>query len=402
MTMVPMQTSARSSERFAVRAARLFDGVSRAVRNGPLVVIEGDRVVSVADGGPAPDGVPVLDLGDVTLMPGLIDTHVHLAFDASQDPVASLAARDDPSAISSMKVAATTAARGGVTTLRDLGDRDYLSLDMRELPGLPTVVCAGPPITTPSGHCHYLGGAAEPGAAGMRRAVREHAERGVDVIKVMASGGHLTEGTDPARGQFTLEELRAAVDEAHACDLPVTAHAHAPESVALAVQADVDGLEHATFWTEEGVDAPAKTIRDIGDRGIVVGASAGFVLDGNRGLDADFELRLPGIIDVMQRLHQAGAKVVPGTDAGINPTKPHDVVRHALEQMVALLGIPPFEALLTATSQAAEICGLGHRKGRVAPGYDADLVAVGGRPLTDISHIHDIRAVYVRGTEVTR
>jgi imidazolonepropionase-like amidohydrolase len=397
-----MENPTSSSDRFVVRAARLFDGVSATIRESPLVLVESGRVVAVDFGGRAPVGAPVVDLGDVTLMPGLIDTHVHLVFDASEDPVASLAARDDDAVIASMKEAATTAVRGGVTTLRDLGDRDYMSLDLRDLPGLPTVVAAGPPITTAAGHCHYLGGAAEPGVEGMRQAVREHAERGVDVIKVMASGGHLTEGTDPARGQFTLEELSAAVDEAHTRGLPVTAHAHAPKSVAMAVQAGVDGLEHVTFWTEDGVDAPAATIQLVGDRRIVVGASAGFVLDGDRELDAEFALRLPGIIDVMQRLHRAGAKLVPGTDAGINPTKPHDVVRHALEQMVALLEMSPFEALLTATSQAAEICGLGHRKGRIAPGYDADFVAVGGRPLTDISQVHDIRAVYVRGSEVLR
>lgn len=389
-------------ERFAVRADRLFDGVSERLHGRSTVLVDGGKIVAVDSGDIGPADIPITDLGDVTLIPGLIDTHVHLVFDASDDPVAALAARNDTAAIESMQAMARIAAGGGVTTLRDLGDRDFLSLDLRDVPGLPTVIAAGPPITTPGGHCHYLGSEAEPGVAGIRRAVRLHAERGVDVIKIMASGGHLTPGTDPARGQFSLEELRAATDEAHTLGLPVVAHVHSPDSVARATEAGVDGLEHVTFWTDTGVDAPQETIDLVGARRLVVGASAGFIVDENRQLDEDFALRLPGIIDVMQRLHQAGARVVPGTDAGINPTKPHDIIRNALEQMVLLLGVSPFEAMLTATSQAADICGLGNRKGRLAAGFDADLVAVAGNPIDDIAAIHQIRSVFVRGQQVPR
>jgi imidazolonepropionase-like amidohydrolase len=388
--------------RFAVHADRLFDGVSQRLHGRSTVLVEDGRILAVDLGEVSPVDVPVVNLGDVTLVPGLIDTHVHLVYDASEEPVSALAARSDSDAIASMKEMAGVAARGGVTTLRDLGDRDYLSLAVREVPGLPTVVAAGPPITTPAGHCHFLGSVAGPGVAGVRRAVREHADRGVDVIKLMASGGHLTAGTDPARSQFTLEELRAATDEAHRLGLPVVAHVHAPDSVARAAEADVDGLEHVTFWTETGVEAPQETLDLVGARRLVVGASAGFVVDANRQLDQDFAVRLPGIVDVMQRLHRAGARIVPATDAGINPTKPHDVLRHALEQMVHLLGLSPFEALLTATSQAAEICGLGHRKGRIAAGFDADLVAVAGNPLDDIASIHRVTSVHVRGADWSR
>ncbi len=111
--------------------------------------------------------------------------------------------------------AARTAALGGVTTVRDLGDRDYLTLAMRDRSGLPTIVCAGPPLTTPGGHCHYLGGTTERGTDAVRRAVRAHAERGVDVIKVMASGGLLTPGTREAQSQFTSGELWAIVEPNH-------------------------------------------------------------------------------------------------------------------------------------------------------------------------------------------
>src|ERR1700750_188294 len=171
----------------ALRAAWLFDGTGSALIPDPLVVIEGGIIASVGSGAPAPDGADVVVLGGAALLPGLIDTHVHLAFDASADPVGALAGRDDEAAVAAMIRAGETALRGGVTTVRNLGARDYLSLGLRGQPGLPTIVAAGPPVTTPAGHCHYLGGVAEPTEAGVRAAVREHAERGVDVIQIMAT-----------------------------------------------------------------------------------------------------------------------------------------------------------------------------------------------------------------------
>ncbi|MET8877686.1 amidohydrolase family protein [Nocardia sp. NPDC004604] len=130
----------------------------------------------------------VVDLGGVTLLPGLIDTHVHLAFDAGFDPVGALLTRSDEEALAAMMDAGRASLRAGVTTVRDLGDRGYLSLWLRDRAGLPTIVVAGPPITSPGGHCYFLGGVAEPTEFGIRKAVREHVDRGVDVIKIMASG----------------------------------------------------------------------------------------------------------------------------------------------------------------------------------------------------------------------
>ena len=388
----------------ALRGAWLFDGTGPALIRDPVVLIEGSVIRAVCSGGRIPEtpgGSTVIDLPGATLLPGLVDTHVHLAFDASVDPVGNLARRRGDEIAATMAAAGRAALRGGVTTVRDLGDHSYLSLGLRGQAGLPTVVAAGPPITTPGGHCHYLGGAVAPTCEGVRAAVREHARRGVDVVKIMASGGNLTPGSRQDLAQFPPEVLRAAVDEAHRLGLPVTAHAHAAAAIADAVEAGVDGLEHVSFWTEEGVDAPAGLIRLIAARQIAVGATLGMVPVPGMSPPPALAVRIPAMMANMRRLCASGALMVAGTDAGIAPVKPHDVVRHA-PSALRQLGFSPADTLRAITSVAAGVCGLGHRKGRIAPGFDADILAVDGDPVADPEALHRIRAVYARGTAVTR
>jgi imidazolonepropionase-like amidohydrolase len=383
----------------AIRAAALFDGVSATLLADPLVVVDGTGIVAVRSGVAPPPEVRLIDLAGATLLPGLIDTHVHLAFDAGADPVAGLAGRDESAVLAAMSAAGRSALRAGVTTVRDLGDRDYLSLLLRGRAGLPTIVAAGPPVTTPAGHCHFLGGGTEPSPEAVRAAVRERAERGVDVVKVMASGGTMTPGTRQELSQFPPEALAALVDEAHRLGLPVTAHAHGTASIREALDAGVDGMEHVSFWSAEGVDEPGELIGRIVDSRVAVGLTAGIVPVPGMSMPPAIQIRMPRIIANARLLYESGAHMIIGSDAGIAPIKPHDVLPNAIAQ-VAEVAIGPAAALRMATSTAAAACGLGARKGRLAPGYEADILAVDGDPLTDPGALRRVRAVFARGDQV--
>jgi imidazolonepropionase-like amidohydrolase len=383
----------------------MFDGVSSTLTARPSVVVA-DGVIAAVHGpaGPLPAGAHVMDLPGLTLMPGLVDAHLHLCFDATSDPVGHLAQADDNTLRERMAGAARRALRAGVTTVRDLGDRGYLALELRDrgpaggAGPLPAIVAAGPPITTPGGHCHFLGGAAS-GERALRAAVRERAERGVDVIKVMASGGNMTPGSLPYEPQFGAASLRVIVDEAHRHGLPVTAHAHSARSITDAVAAGVDAIEHATFMTADGVDAPEAVIRAIAARRIAVGWTVGRDPGHVGTVPPQIASRMAGLLATRRRLYEAGAVLVPGSDAGVTPAKPHDVLRHAPNDLAAA-GLSPAEILWAMTSRAAQACGLGHRKGRIAPGFDADILAVDGDPLADLAAIRRLRAVYADGRAV--
>jgi imidazolonepropionase-like amidohydrolase len=384
----------------ALRAAALFDGVDRLPVERPLVLVDSGRIVAVRAGEP-PAGAQLVELPGTTVLPGLIDAHLHLILDASADPVGKLAAATDDQALDQIRRAARTCLAAGITTVRDLGDRGYLTLRVRDELAAdpasgPLILAAGPPITTPGGHCWFLGGEAE-GVDGVRRAVRARVERGVDVIKIMASGGEITPGSRSHLPQFGPDELRAAVDEGHRHGLPVTAHAHGVRSIADSVAAGVDMIEHCSFFTADGVDPDPGVIAAIAGSGVVVSATGG-LLPGTSAPPRVAAL-LPAIQDAARRMRQAGITIVRSSDAGIGLAKPHDVLPYTVETAVQS-GVPPIEALRSVTSLAATACRVGTRKGRVAPGYDADLLAVAGDPLADVAALRDVVAVFRAGHRV--
>jgi imidazolonepropionase-like amidohydrolase len=335
----------------------------------------------------------VVDLGDVTLLPGLIDAHVHLGFDAGRDPVAQMRSDSDATLLLRMRLAARRALAAGITTLRDLGDRNYLGLTLRDWfrqgPELgPAIIAAGPPITVTGGHCYFMGGEAD-GELEVRRAVRAHVKAGVDVIKMMATGGHMTGGTNPGLPQYTVAEIRAAVEEAHRLGRQLTAHAHGPTGIACAVEAGVDCIEHCSFRVD-GVRRPDfALISRIAAQGIAVSPTVGAPTP----LMEDF-------VPILERMHAEGVRLVASTDAGIGPMRPHDALPHAVI-FLAGCGLSNAEALASATSVAAAVCGVGDRKGALQAGKDADLVAVGGDPLRDIGALLDVRAVFCHGIRLT-
>jgi imidazolonepropionase-like amidohydrolase len=381
------------------------------VSGGVTVLVRDGRIAGVEPGYPqVGSDWPVLDYPDATVLPGLIDAHVHLGGDSEDRALERLPEFSDDHLRSVIEAGLRRHLAAGVTTVRDLGDRAWSVLAWRDGRNgrdagarRPAVVASGPPITSPGGHCGFMGGEAR-GADALRAAVRERAERRADVVKIMVSGGVLTPGTDVVRCQFTLAEVRVAVAEAHRLGLPVTAHAHGLPAVEMAVQAGADGIEHCGCLTDKGIELPADLLRALVSSGIEVCPTLGRAPGG---------VIPPRLIEVMRRtgmtfekrqsfvanLAQHGVRVVSGTDGGIGAGKPHGILASAIADLVAG-GLPATEALATATAGSARACGLAERKGRVAAGFDADLLVTRGDPLTDIAALSGVRAVVIGGNVI--
>lgn len=406
--------------RWAVRADRAFDG-ERFLPGGATVLVEGDRIVGVEPAAYAlPPEVPVTEAAG-TLLPGLVDCHVHLvasgAFPGTPGSLewAGSAAPDAVDEVVTASLAAQVA--GGVTTVRDLGDVGYRALAHRgrETEGLPRVVAAGPPITIPLGHCHFLGGEVDPDdPPTLDRAVADRVERGVDLVKVMASGGFLTPGSDQLGAQFEVGPLRHVVEAAHGAGLRVVAHTHSVAGAEVAVAAGADGLEHFTCLAEGGAAAPPALLGRV--------AAAGITVDPTLGNDPSrfppVSAMPPHILEMLERLgitdrdehfaraarntarlREHGIRVVSGLDAGAMPAKPHG---HLWRSVAALVdgGWPVADALASATSVAAEDCGV--PAGRLAVGRLADLLVVDGDLTTDVTVLARPLAVWVGGVAAVR
>lgn len=393
----------------ALWADRIFDGERLLDEN--LVLLDDGKVVAVA--GAVPPGAQVRELPGTTILPGLVDAHVHLTADAGPgalDRLGSLRIAAETAGLAATRRALAATIQqslalhlaAGVTTVRDLGDPFDAVLRWRDQApaGLPTVVASGTPLTSKGGHCWSLGGEVT-GADEIRAAVRARAKSGADVVKIMASGGVLTPGTDTMSPQFTVEELSAAVDEAHAYGLPITAHAHALSAVRQAIEARVDGIEHCTCLTREGVAVDDELLAGFGeiavcgtlgsDRSIVVPPQ---VLE----MAAKAGVTETALQQAVRRLYDGGVRIIAGSDGGIGPAKPHGLLPATLAEYVEA-GIPATAALVAGTSSAAD--ALRVDKGRIRPGADADLLVVPGDPTSDITTLASPAAVYLAGQDVT-
>jgi imidazolonepropionase-like amidohydrolase len=345
-------------------------------------------------------GWPVIDRPSGTVLPGLIDTHVHLVGGGEPDALALDAGRSGAEREQVIRRSLQQHLEQGVTTVRDLGDTRWAVLDREAQDGEPSVVGSGPPITSPGGHCAAMGGEAS-GAAALRALVAELHKRGAQAVKIVVSGGAMTAGSDLLELQFGLDDVRLVVEEAHRRGLAVTAHAHSVPSVEVCVAAGVDGIEHCTCLTVRGIHTPPALIDALAARGIQVCPTLG---------------RLPGLppspqaIEVMRRtgmtlqarfeqigtLFAAGVPILAGSDAGIHPAKPHGVLAHSVAELVQS-GLPVAAALAAATSAAADVCGLGSSRGRLRPGMAADLLVVEGDLAEDVAALTRPRLVVLRG-----
>jgi imidazolonepropionase-like amidohydrolase len=397
----------------ALRARVAFDGVAFAPE-GATVLLEGGLIVGVEPFGCAlPAECSVTDF-EGTLLPGLIDGHVHLVADGEVGSLerAGAIAEDEVDAVITRTLSQEAAA--GVTTVRDLGDTRFRTLALRDRlePGAPRIVASGPPLTVPRGHCHFLGGVAGDLDAA-RRLVSEHHERGVDVIKVMASGGMVTTGTDVFGVQFERETLGAVVDSAHRVGLAVLAHAHSLSGIRHALDAGVDGVEHFTGLTTDGVQVPDDVLDRVAAADVVIDPTLGFDREGLgtmpvppaglaeslRRAGLDFATAYAERLEVLARAHARGVRVVSGSDSGVGPLKRHGCVVLAVIDLL-LAGLTSEQALATATSSAAVACGIERQTGRLAPGLAADLLVVDGDLRSDLAALRRPTAVIVRGHQV--
>jgi imidazolonepropionase-like amidohydrolase len=405
--------TADSARTTVLRAARLIDGTGSApVRNG-VVVVTGDRIVAAGAQGrvQVPAGARIIDLGDATLLPGLIDAHTHIIGRELGDAGSATAAvRDFDSfgAIVGVRNAERTL-MSGFTTIRNLGAGNFDDLALRQaieggyVAG-PRMQAAAHSLGITGGHCDENGyrpglmdGDVTTGIANgpdeVRAAVRYQVKYGADVIKTCATGGVLSEGDAVGTTQYTLEELQAMVQEAHKLDeRKVAAHAHGTEGIKIATRAGVASIEHGSFLDEEG----AKLMAERGTYlvpTLMAGEAVEKAVDAGvlKGLRAQ---KARQAADAMRRgIKIAVANRVPiafGSDAGVGP---HGGSAREFELLVEWGGMTPMQAILTATKNGAALLGWEERIGTIEAGKLADVIAVPGDPLADISVMH--RPVFV-------
>jgi len=375
-----------------LRAARLLTGAYADVVTDGGVLVDDGRIAAAgpwaAVAGSVPDGVGVLDLGDVTLMPGLIDCHVHLAMDASADRVDNDFDVPDADLVCRMVHSARRLLDAGVTTARDLGCPGTLAVSVRDaiargqVPG-PRMRVANAPITVTGGHAWPMGGEAD-GVLEVTRQVRLRAREGADLVKIMSTGGFMTAGSKPWQARYTVEELRAAAEEAHRLNMPVTTHALGVEGIDRAARAGIDMIEHCGWVTADGTRFDPDVAARLVEADVAVCPTMNTAC-----LPAPYfcpwDVR-EHLVANLRAMLDAGVTIVAGTDAGIGLV-PFERYADGLD-VLAEAGMSARDVLAAATERAAAAIGLSGVTGRIEPGLAADLLAVPGDPVADLSVLH--------------
>jgi imidazolonepropionase-like amidohydrolase len=408
----PAQQTPSVTQVTVIRAGKLIDVDAGRVQTNEMILVRGGKIEAMGENLPIPSGATVIDLSKMTVLPGLIDCHTHLADLGDAEPLLVLQRTSAETAYAAIPNARITLL-GGFTTVRDVGVyRAFNDVAMRDAIARgyiigPRMFVAGAYITISEGAGAMTGLAWDIplpldlryGEANspweVRQKIRELAHRGADHIKILSTGAVLTHGSNPKSLEFTLEELIAAVDEARNFGLRVEAHAHAAEGIKNAIRAGVASIEHATLIDDEGI-ALAKqhgTYLDmdiydeecIQDQGKKNATPADF-LEHDRGLG---ELHRRNFTKAVR----AGVKMSFGTDAGVCP---HGINARQFAFMVKY-GMTPMQAIQSATSNAADLLGKSDLLGSLKPGKYADIIAVSGNPLDDVRILENVKFVMKEG-----
>lgn len=407
-------------DRVLIRAGRLLDVERGELVTDRVVVVVGDRIADVLPQAPAETSARVIDLSASTVLPGLIDCHAHMVGEPETGlGYAALVARTAAQeAMSGVRNARATV-EAGFTTVRDVGTfRAFVDCALRDAIEAgdvigPRMMCAGAYVTVSGGGGDVTGLAPDVDAAlpvdlrfgiansvdEVRRAVRRILAGGADLIKVIATGAVLTEGTTPGAPEYSQDEIRAAVEEASLHGAHVAAHAHGAEGVKRAVRAGVRSVEHGSLVDEEAIELMAERgtylVPDIycGDWIAEEGRRGGWSADVIRKNDETTDAQRQGFANALK----AGVRIAYGTDSGVYP---HAWVGKQFAYMVRH-GMTPMESIRSATIVAAELMGWRDRVGSIAAGKLADLVAVAGDPLDDVSALENV-AFVMKGGEVVK
>jgi len=397
---------------WAIRSQRLYTGTQSPMVQDAVVVIDNGRIAAV---GPKsqislPPQVNVLDVGDRTVMPGLIDAHVHLLFTGGAfSGVESRTATDHQALLIGARNT-HLALQSGLTTVRDCGDRNFLSLTLRDfiaqggLPG-PRLLCSGPVISSTAGQLWWNSIECDT-VDELRRAVRTLVKHDVDFIKLMGSGGNATPGSNPEVAQYDAAGFRAVTDDAHRMGKKVAAHVHGVDSMRFAIEAGIDTLEHCPFRAHGTIAYDERLVADIVRQGLIVSLAmpatwyrvrAAEMKEARTHPEPLWEARYATIRD----MHSAGVKLVVSSDQGSTSTR-IDELSLLMEFLVNTVRIPAMDVLYGVTGLAAEALGLATQVGTLEPGKLADIVVVDGDPCTDMAAMRRIHTVVKDGEVVVR